>query len=376
MSILDRYIGRQIASSAFFAVAVLSVVLVLGNAFKQLFELLLNRNAPADIILSFLRYILPFSLTYTIPWGFLTAVLLVFGRMSAEYELIALRSSGISFPRICRMVAVLGLLCSGICLWISVDFGPRAQADYKQAIYNLAINRPLSLFEGDKVIDSFPGHKIYVGHSDGKQLHNLLVFELGSGSEPKNFIFARRGKIRPDIPNRRLLLEIFDAHYEERDRINPDNLSKMRHGITVQSTTLPIPLTELLDQSKNKRRLSTMTVGELKQELAGGTPLGQDVGRARELSEVRWELNRRFAFAFASVALGLIAVPLGITAQRKETSAGFLLSIVVAFVYFFLMLMVGWVKGRPEWHPEWLVWAPNAVFLGLGAVLFGRLAAR
>jgi lipopolysaccharide export system permease protein len=91
---------------------------------------------------------------------------------------------------------------------------------------------------------------------------------------------------------------------------------------------------------------------------------------------VRWELSRRFAFAFASIALGLIAVPLGVTAQRKETSAGFLLSIVVAFVYFFLMLMVGWVKGRPSWHPEWLVWAPNAVFFLLGAVLFRRLAAR
>lgn len=376
MSILDRYIGRQILTSTLFAVAVLSVVLVLGNAFKQLFELLLNRNAPVEIILSFLRYILPFSMTYTIPWGFLTAVLLVFGRMSAECELIALRSSGVSFSRICRMVAVLGVACSLFCLWIGVDFGPRAQADYKRALYDLAVNRPLSLFESDKVIDSFQGHKIYVGRSDGQQLHNLLVFELGGHSEPKNFIFARTGRIRADIPNKRLLLEISDAHYEERDRVNPDNLARMRHGITVQSTTLPIPLAGLLDAGKGKRRLSTLTVAELREELDAPRPAGDEPARARELSEMRWELNRRFAFAFASVALGLIAVPLGVTAQRKETAAGFLLSIVVAFVYFFLMLMVGWVKDRPLWHPEWLVWAPNVVFLGLGAVLFRRLAAR
>ena len=67
---------------------------MLGNVFKRLLDLLVNNDAPLDLILSFIAYILPFSLTFTIPWGFLTAVLLVFGRLSAENELIAWRSSG------------------------------------------------------------------------------------------------------------------------------------------------------------------------------------------------------------------------------------------------------------------------------------------
>jgi lipopolysaccharide export system permease protein len=48
----------------------------------------------------------------------------------------------------------------------------------------------------------------------------------------------------------------------------------------------------------------------------------------------------------------------------------------VAFSYFLLMIMVGWVKRRPEWHPEWLIWLPTLVFLGLGVQLFRRLATR
>src|SRR5438477_10380656 len=79
--LLDRYIGRQLLVTAIFAVAVLSVVLVLGNIFKKLLDLLVNQNAPASLIFSFIAYVLPFSLTFTIPWGFLTAVLLVFGRL-------------------------------------------------------------------------------------------------------------------------------------------------------------------------------------------------------------------------------------------------------------------------------------------------------
>src|SRR6516162_391636 len=115
MKLLDRYVGREILTTSFFAIAVLSLVLVLGNVFKQLLDLLVNHDVPLQYILSFIAYIIPFSLTFTIPWGFLTAVLLIFGRLSAENELIALRSCGISIPRICVPIFGLALICVGIC---------------------------------------------------------------------------------------------------------------------------------------------------------------------------------------------------------------------------------------------------------------------
>ena len=115
MRLIDRYVGTQVLGTSLFAIAILSVVLVLGNVFKQLLELLVNRNAPLDLILSFVAYILPFSLTFTIPWGFLTAVLLVFGKMSAENELIALKSCGVSIPRLCVPVLVLAVVCPWAC---------------------------------------------------------------------------------------------------------------------------------------------------------------------------------------------------------------------------------------------------------------------
>ena len=78
MRIIDRYLARQVLVTALFAIAVLTVVLVLGNVFKKLLDQFINQNAPPGILLSVVGYVLPFSLTFTIPWGFLTAVLLVF----------------------------------------------------------------------------------------------------------------------------------------------------------------------------------------------------------------------------------------------------------------------------------------------------------
>ncbi|MEM9281969.1 MAG: LptF/LptG family permease, partial [Verrucomicrobiota bacterium] len=101
MKIIDRYIGKQVLGATLFAVAVLSIVLVLGNIFQELLDQLVQRpDLDAGYVLRFVMNVLPFSLIFTIPWGFLTAVLLVFGRLSADNELISLRMAGLSATRI------------------------------------------------------------------------------------------------------------------------------------------------------------------------------------------------------------------------------------------------------------------------------------
>jgi lipopolysaccharide export system permease protein len=378
MKILDRYVSKQLALTTFIAVSVLSVVLVLGNVFRQIFELLINKNAPYEFLLTFVEYIIPFSLIFTLPWGFLTAVLLVFGRMSAEHELTALRSSGVSITRICVSAFVLGLVCVGACLWINLDVSPKAQARFKLALYELAMNRPLSMFDSDRVIDAFPGLKIYIEKNDGQQLHNLIVYELGGDFEPQKVIFARRGKIHSDPANRRLLLDLFDARYEQRDAGAPQAFGRIRQGITMQQTTLPISLEDLYERNQRRRPLSSLTLEELRgvlRDKRAPEPGSPELTPA-QMSETRVELHKRFSLSLASLALALMAVPLAVSAQRRETAAGFLLSLLLAFVYFFLIIMTGWVKGRPELYPHLLVWVPNVLFFSLGGRMFQRLACR
>src|ERR1700720_3841773 len=116
MKIVDRYISRQLIVNLLFAVAVLSFVLVVGNIFRKLLPLLVNHDLPVEYLVSFVAYVLPFSLIFTIPWGLLTAVLLVFGRLSADNELTALRSNGVSVPRVCVSLALVALVCTAISL--------------------------------------------------------------------------------------------------------------------------------------------------------------------------------------------------------------------------------------------------------------------
>lgn len=378
MKILDRYVCRQVLSTSIFGVGILSVVLVLGQVFKSLLELLINHNAPLDLILSFIAYIVPFSLTFTIPWGFLTAILLVFGKMSAENELIALRSSGISIPRICVTVFLLAAVFAGICLWINIDVAPRAQVKMKDALSNIATNNPLAMFGSDKVINEFPGRKIYIEQNDGPELRNIVVYEMDEESFPIRVVFARRGVLKTDPEHSQLLLHLFDAQYEERNAEDPTNLMKISLGNTAKETTFPISLQELYDKAKKKKGLSTMTVSELqdrlKQNQSKTVAKGDEKQRASEQSAAKTEVSKRFSFSLASFAFALIGVPLAITAHRKETTAGFLLSLVVAFVYFIFILIADALKENPKAHPELLIWLPNVLFIGLGLWLFYKLS--
>src|SRR5476649_346618 len=120
MKLIDRFVGRELIVNVLFAIAVLSLVLVVGNIFRKLLPLLVNHNVPVEYLISFIAYVLPFSLIFTIPWGLLTAILLVFGRLSAENELVALRSNGVSIPRLCIPLAFIAILATIVSLWLNV----------------------------------------------------------------------------------------------------------------------------------------------------------------------------------------------------------------------------------------------------------------
>jgi len=263
MKIVDRYLSRQIIVNLLFAIVVLSFVLVIGNIFRKLLPLLVNHDLPVDYLIGFVAYVLPFSLIFTIPWGLLTAVLLVFGRLSADNELTALRSNGVSIARICVPLVVIALACTAASLWLNVQVAPAAQEEMRSTVFNLATRNPMALFGSDQVIDQFPGRKIYVGRKEGNKLENILVFETNDESMPMKVTHAREGSLEADLPNRRILMHLYNARYSQRDEVDPYDLRRMRDGISVEEGTLPISLEDLYEKEKRRASRSMLSLEQL-----------------------------------------------------------------------------------------------------------------
>jgi lipopolysaccharide export system permease protein len=363
LKILDRYLLLAIGIATAFGVSLLSLVLVLGNIFKELLDLLINHNVSLSVVFAFIAFVLPFSMTFTIPWGFLTALLLVFGRLSADNELIAMRAVGISFMRICTPVFWSALFLALLSLFINLEVAPRAEQGLMEHLYKIATSNPLSFFQSDEVTDQFPDRRVYVGEREGEVLKNLLVFELDGGHLSK-VVFAKEGRLTVDKENERLLLKLQDAHFEERDPTSPNDFSKIHQGIAMKSGVFPMSLKRLFQEKMRGRHLNSYHFTELLAEIKKGTPMRL---------QLLVELNKRFSIAFAAIAFALIAVPLGITAHRKETSIGFALSIAIAFGYFFFIIIADTFRSNPNAHPILLIWLPNILFTALGIFLLRRL---
>ena len=368
MKLIDRFLSRELIVSLLFAIFVLSLVLVVGNIFRKLLPLLVNNDVPIEYLISFIAYILPFSLIFTIPWGLLTAILLVFGRLSADNELIALRSNGVSVPRVCISLVVIALVCTGISLWLNVQVAPAAQEKLRSNLYDLATRNPMALFGSDQVIDEFPGRKIYVGKKDGNKLENVTVFEMNEKALPVRVTFARTGILEADLPNKRILMRLYDARYQQRYEKNPLDLRKIHDGINMAEGTLPISLDELYEKEKKRPSRSALSIAQLVDQLKSANK--------RERSASRTELNKRFSAPFSCIAFALVGVPLGITAHLRETTIGFLMALVIGFSYFVFWIVADTLRNNPKVHPELLVWFPNVLFIALGAFLFFRLSKR
>jgi lipopolysaccharide export system permease protein len=366
MKLIDKFVSREVLVNVLFAIAVLSLVLVVGNIFRKLLPLLVNHDVPMEYLLAFIAYVLPFSLIFTIPWGLLTAILLVFGRLSADNELIAMRANGISVTRVCIPLAGIALVSTAICLWLNVQVAPAAQEKLRSTIFDLATRDPMALFGSDQVIDEFPGRKIYVGKKDGNQLENITVFELDENSLPMKVTFARSGRLEADLENKRILMHLYNARYQQRDEKDPNDLRKIRDGINMAEGTLPISLEELYEKEKKRPSRSALSIQQLLEQLKSENK--------REQSASRTEINKRFSFPFACLAFAIIGVPLGVTAHRRETSIGFAVGLIVAVTYFLFVIIGDTLRGNPKVHPELLVWFPNVLFIVLGALLFRRLA--
>jgi lipopolysaccharide export system permease protein len=236
------------------------------------------------------------------------------------------------------------------------------------SLFRIATSNPASMFQPDEVVDQFPDRRIFVGGRDGEVMKNLVVVELDDKGSPSKVVFAKNGTLTTDAGNHRLLLRVQDANFEQRDERDPGNVSLIRQGITMKEGVFPMSIQKLLDQKKRGKPLTSHTLRELFEAIA------QPDCPRRLAYQV--EVSKRFSLSLAALAFALIAVPLGITAHRKETSVGFALSLVIAFGYFFLIIVADTFHENPHAMPVLLVWLPNLLFTGLGIWLLSRLARR
>lgn len=359
MRTLDRYIGKQVVLGTLFAILVLSVLLVLGNLFKELRPLLVELGAPISVLGEFMLGILPFTLIYTIPWAFLSAVLLVFGRLSNENELIAFRSAGVSLLRLAAPVVVIGIILSALCLWLNLHIAPEAKHRVRNLARDTIIKDPRTLLNSSMDQTRIRNVRVYSERQQGDTFHNFHIFVANDQNQPEGqqfggaYIHADTAVTVVDEERQQIRLRLNDVYS---DGVMPDG-----EDFTLLSRELEWMVIDYSSEDK-RTKASSMTNDQIDQYLAEHPDLTKKIR-----SKFRSEQTERYSSSFACLALGLIGIPLGIKARRSDTSTGLVLSLGVGAAYFISTSMI-----EANEQTQWLYWLPNVVCAGLAIALFQR----
>ncbi len=372
LRIFDRYLGRQVLSATLMGVLLLSGVMVLANIYKKLDQLLGDTQLPFSVIAEFVTLVIPFSLIFTIPWAFLTGILLVFGRLSADNELVSLRMTGWSMPRICAAIFALAVGLSGICYWVNVELAPMAKNRMKMLFYEVALENPETLFQEGRVLEKVPGFRIHTGRRDGRNLENLEIIEM-EGTMAKRVVRAKRAVLETQPGVLDFTMHLYDAEIEAISH-TPDKKVDKIEFLKAGETALSFPLSRLRN-STVRVNASMKTTAALWQEVGDHVDtVTSSAMDEKQLSLSRTELSKRYSFSLACFTFALVGIPLGVTAQRRETSTGFALSLVTAVVYIGFIIFADTLNDKPAAMPHLIMWLPNVLFLSIGGWLFYKLS--
>lgn len=378
MNLLDRYLFKSVLGSCLAAVGLFAFVLILGNAIRDLLRYVLAGQIPLTVFAELLLLLVPYVISYALPMGMLTGVLLTLGRLSADSEITAMRAAGISVWRIARPVVLLGVAGTLLGLYMNFEAMPRARTQYQRELAETVRANPLSFIVPRTFIRDFSDRIIYVGDKQGNVLKEVWVWELDAQQRVQYLVRATSGRIDYDAEDNALLITLTQAQVETRSTANPEDFSKPPLVGTFDKTEeVRLPLDSIFTRTTIRQKLKWMTFAQLRAEESRlatlDVPPEQQAEHERTIMKVRLTVQEKLQNALALLSFALIGIPLGIRVSRRETSANLGVAVALSLGYYFLTVVVNWLDRHPEYRPDLLFWLPNLLFLLIAWRLFRRI---
>ena len=376
MRIIDRYIIREITVPFLLGLAIFTLILLVARILR-LVELVVNRGVPFAQVVELFSFILPSFLEVTVPMAMLLAVMVALGRLSADSEIIALRSTGISLLQIARPIAVVAGGTFLVALTLSLFARPWGNQLLREGLFEIAKVRASAGIRPKIFTDDFSGLILYVDEvvPPGNVLEGILIsgrFDPAQtvagntgGDEPTTTVVAKAGVLVSDEDSHALTLRLYEGSLHSVAR---DGTAYHRTDFGSYDVTLDLNAA-LADLRSHEREPKEVPTGEL---LASWRSGGGDASESSHLLEV--ELARRLSLPFACLGFAAIAIPLGIRPSSAARARSFAISLGLIFGYY-LLLTLGESLAERRLLPSLLaLWIPNLMLCGLASALYRRAA--
>ncbi|MBU8901887.1 MAG: LptF/LptG family permease [Victivallales bacterium] len=360
MKTINLYILKAFTLSFSVAIGLLTFFMM-GSHIARDLDKFVTQGLPISSIFEFAFCLIPIALTFTIPWAVLVSVMLVFGRLSADSEITAMRACGISILQIVSPVMIIAFLMMILCLYLQVEIGPPMLGTARKVATKTAINHPSAMFEpGVRV--RYNNNIIYIDDKEGEKIiKDVQVFTIGENDKIIRDITAHRGELLANKKLKTLTIALFDCNIVDKKSNPPVRSFAKRFEFVIDYGTE-------MNRMEIGKRDKYMTL----KELFGNIRIEKRF--KRNTCDLEVELNQRIAFALAPIAFMLLGLPLAIRTSRRETSVGLFLSVILAGVFFLTIILCESLTAYPNLYPQYLLWLPNLTYQIVGAIMIYKIA--
>jgi lipopolysaccharide export system permease protein len=359
--IIDSYVAREVLAPFGLGVLLLTFALVTARLLK-LTEMVVNHGVTLSEVASLIGFIMPAFLELTFPMAVLLGVLMGFGRMSGDRELIAARACGISLYRLAAPVLGVAFAVYALSSWLAFSVRPWANRSLEQRLFDLTQTTSSAGLKEKIFNRDFPGLVVYVdtiSPADGT-LHGVMISDARNRAQ-QNTIIARRGIIIPDEASKSITLRLFDGSLfgVEAGRNSSHVTSFRTYDLNVHP-----------QEGAERGRLDPdeMSYALLRRTIVTARAKGQPD------YEAETELASKFTVPFTTLLFALIGVPLGLKPARGGQSERFGLAIALFFLYYSLMRAGEALAERATLNAFLAMSIPDLIFAALAAWLFLRSA--
>jgi len=417
LTTLSRYILRQHVSPFLLGLSLIVFVLVL-HVVLQMMDQVLGKGVGPGIASQLFVYNLAWIVALAVPMAVLVSVLMTFGRLAADNEIMATKASGISVARLIRPV----LVAAGGLTILMILFNDRVLPDWNHQARIIASNlkrRKAALVLRQKegiFIRELGPYSLLVHEVDEEDnvLRGITLYDTGRSGAPVTLraatgtveIFDDGGYVRLSLGNgeyhqidadnpqhffrgsfERQLVHIRDSRRSLDNSRSPYrsdremDIGAMRKAVAdhrreqerttaaMDSSVAAFLAATAADTVTDRSRVSA---DDLSRRLAKQWRL--NLNRQRRINAYLVEIHKKFSIAVACLIFVLVGAPLGALVRGRGAAVSVAVSLVFFFAYWMFLIGGEELADRGYVVPSLAMWAPNLVFAALGGFLLRATA--
>jgi lipopolysaccharide export system permease protein len=364
MRILTRYLLKEHAAPFFYSLMLIIFIFVLNLVFQMLGKIA-GKGLDLHVIAEFFFLNLAWIIAMAVPMAVLVAVLMSFGRFSADNEITALKASGVSLYRLIRPLLIWAAILCALLILFNNDVLPYFNHKSRLLRADIRRKRPTLIMEQGIFLFDIPNTVLYARKVDPQTstMQDVVIYDE-SEKKVLTTITAKRGELKFSATQEKYLFTLWDGEIHRED-LGEDTYQKT----IFQRALFRIKAPDMILQrsESNYRSDRELSVGEMRNKVKelSAHPLKNQ----RLIDSYLVEINKKYSIPVACLIFVLLGVPLGIRAHRGGIGVSGGLS-----VFFFLLYWVFLIGGedladRNYVHPAVAMWAPNVILGILGIYL-------